>query len=195
MAQFAARASQGHIGRARFLVREPDSRTRRDEVITMALNLSDVAGAMAGAARLMEIAATEAESEASERDEAEREQLANALGVGATGKAPAGSSKALKDLEKEQKSRVTRATRDSIDRALLDISTAYRDLITVQMGVAGERELINEHLREAIVKRAATANPEEVMRRWEEVMATRRSLKFNVAPLLALEALLLKVRF
>ena len=195
VAQFAARASQGHIGRARFLVREPDSRTRRDEVITMALNLNDVAGAMAGAARLMEIAATEAESEASERDEAEREQLANALGVGATGKAPAGSSKALKDLEKEQKSRITRATRDSIDRALLDISTAYRDLITVQMGVAGERELINEHLRETIVKRAATATPEEVMRRWEEVMATRRSLKFNVAPLLALEALLLKVRF
>ena len=195
VAQFAARASQGHIGRARFLVREPDSRTRRDEVITMALNLNDVAGAMAGAARLMEIAATEAESEASERDEAEREQLANALGVGATGKAPAGSSKALKDLEKEQKSRITRATRDSIDRALLDISTAYRDLITVQMGVAVERELINEHLRETIVKRAATATPEEVMRRWEEVMATRRSLKFNVAPLLALEALLLKVRF
>lgn len=63
------------------------------------------------------------------------------------------------------------------------------------MGVAVERELINEHLRETIVKRAATATPEEVMRRWEEVMATRRSLKFNVAPLLALEALLLKVRF
>ncbi len=194
-AHFAARASQGHIGRARFLAREPDSRARRDEVITMALTLNDVAGAMSGAARLMEIAALEAESEASERDEVEREQLATALGVGATGKAPAGSSKALKDLEKEQKSRVTRATRDSIDRALLDISTAYRDVLTIQMGIAGERELINEHLRETVAMRAATCTPEEVMRRWEEIMATRRSLKFNVAPLLALEALLLKVRF
>jgi hypothetical protein len=33
------------------------------------------------------------------------------------------------------------------------------------------------------------------MQRWEEIMATRRKMKFNVAPLLALEALLLKVRF
>jgi DNA polymerase-3 subunit delta' len=195
IAHFAARVSQGHIGRARFLVREPESRARRDEVITMALSLSDVAGAMSGAARLMEIAAAEAESEASERDEAEREQLATALGVGATGKAPAGSSKALKDLEKEQKSRVTRATRDSIDRALLDISTAYRDLLTIHMGIASERQLINEHLREAIEKRASSCTLTDVMERWEIVMTTRRTLKFNVAPLLALEALLLKVRF
>ena len=194
-AHLLARASQGHIGRARFLVRDPQSRARRDEVISFALELSDVAGAMAGAARVMEIAALEAESEASDRDEAEREKLATALGVGATGKAPAGSSKALKDLEKEQKSRITRATRDSIDRALLDISTAYRDLLTITLGITKDRELINEHLREKIEKRAATCTPEDVMMRWEEVMATRRTLKFNVAPLLTLEALFLKVRF
>jgi DNA polymerase-3 subunit delta' len=165
-------------------------------VITFALELSDVAGAMAGAARLMEIAGLEAASEASERDEIEREELATALGAGGSGKgAPSGSSKALKDLEKEQKSRVTRATRDSIDRALLDIATAYRDVLSVQMGASGGRELINEHLRGEIEKRAASSDSEGVMKRWEEIMATRRTLKFNVAPLLALEALFLKVRF
>lgn len=196
IAEFAARASQGHIGRARFLVKEPESRARRDEVITFALELSDVAGAMAGAARVMEIAGLEAASEASERDELEREELATALGAGGSGKGtPSGSSKALKDLEKEQKSRVTRATRDSIDRALLDIATAYRDVLSLQMGASGGRELINEHLRGEIEKRAASSDSESVMRRWEEIMATRRTLKFNVAPLLALEALFLKVRF
>jgi DNA polymerase-3 subunit delta' len=196
IAKFAARASQGHIGRARFLVREPDSRARRDEVIKLALQLSDVAGAMAGAARLMEIAGLEATSEASDRDEVEREELAAALGAGGNGKGtPSGSSKALKDLEKEQKSRITRATRDSIDRALLDIATAYRDILTVQIGASDSRELINEHLRNEIETRAADSSSEGVMQRWEEIMATRRKLKFNVAPLLALEALLLKVRF
>ncbi len=196
IAKFAARASQGHIGRARFLVREPDSRARRDEVIKLALQLSDVAGAMAGAARLMEIAGLEATSEASDRDEIEREELAAALGAGGSGKGtPSGSSKALKDLEKEQKSRITRATRDSIDRALLDIATAYRDILTVQIGASDSRELINEHLRNEIETRAADSSSEGVMQRWEEIMATRRKLKFNVAPLLALEALLLKVRF
>ncbi len=196
IAKFAARASQGHIGRARFLVREPDSRARRDEVIKLALQLSDVAGAMAGAARLMEIAGLEATSEASDRDEIEREELAAALGAGGSGKGtPSGSSKALKDLEKEQKSRITRATRDSIDRALLDIATAYRDILTIQIGASDSRELINEHLRNEIETRAADSSSEGVMQRWEEIMATRRKLKFNVAPLLALEALLLKVRF
>jgi len=196
IAKFAARASQGHIGRARFLVKEPESRARRDEVIKLALELSDVAGAMAGAARLMEIAGLEATSEASDRDEVEREELAAALGAGGSGKGtPSGSSKALKDLEKEQKSRITRATRDSIDRALLDIATAYRDILTVQIGASDSRELINEHLRNEIETRAADSSSEGVMQRWEEIMATRRKLKFNVAPLLALEALLLKVRF
>jgi DNA polymerase-3 subunit delta' len=196
IAKFAARASQGHIGRARFLVKEPESRARRDEVIKLALQLSDVAGAMAGAARLMEIAGLEATSEASDRDEVEREELAAALGAGGSGKGtPSGSSKALKDLEKEQKSRITRATRDSIDRALLDIATAYRDILTVQIGASDSRELINEHLRNEIEMRAADSSSEGVMQRWEEIMSTRRKLKFNVAPLLALEALLLKVRF
>ena len=196
IAKFAARASQGHIGRARFLAKDPESRARRDEVIKLALQLSDVAGAMAGAARLMEIAGLEATSEASDRDEVEREELAAALGAGGSGKGtPSGSSKALKDLEKEQKSRITRATRDSIDRALLDIATAYRDILTVQIGASDSRELINEHLRNEIETRAADSSSEGVMQRWEEIMATRRKLKFNVAPLLALEALLLKVRF
>ena len=195
IADLAARASQGHIGRARFLVRDPDSRARRDEVIRLALSVSDVASAMSGAARLMEIAGLEAASEASDRDEEEREQLATALGVGATGKAPAGSSKALKDLEKEQKSRITRATRDSIDRALLDICTGYRDVLTLQLGAATNQELINEHLREVIENRASSSTQAEILKRWEEVMGTRKSLKFNVAPLLALEALFLKVRF
>jgi DNA polymerase-3 subunit delta' len=90
---------------------------------------------------------------------------------------------------------VTRATRDSIDRALLDISTGYRDVLTFQMMISNKEELINAHLADVIQKRAASSTPEEVMRRWEEVMRTRRSLKFNVAPLLALEALFLKVRF
>jgi len=90
---------------------------------------------------------------------------------------------------------VTRATGDSIDRALLDISTGYRDVLTLQMMISKKEELINAHLADVIQKRAASSTPEEVMRRWEEVMRTRRSLRFNVAPLLALEALFLKVRF
>ena len=57
------------------------------------------------------------------------------------------------------------------------------------------QELINEHLREVLENRASSSTQAEILKRWEEVMGTRKSLKFNVAPLLALEALFLKVRF
>jgi DNA polymerase-3 subunit delta' len=99
----------------------------------------------------------------------------------------------LKELEKEQKSRTTRATRDCLDMALLDIATAYRDIITLQLN--SESELINEDLRSEISALAQSSKPVSMLKRWEAVMATRRTLNFNVAPLLAIEALLLNVKF
>ena len=86
-------------------------------------------------------------------------------------------------------------SRDSIDRALLDICTGYRDVLTLQLGAATNQDLINEHLREILENRASSSTQAEILKRWEEVMGTRKSLKFNVAPLLALEVLFLKVRF
>ena len=90
-------------------------------------------------------------------------------------------------------SRTTRATRDCLDMALLDIATAYRDIITLQLN--SESELINEDLRNEISALAQSSKPESMVKRWEAVMATRRTLNFNVAPLLAIEALLLNVKF
>ena len=77
--------------------------------------------------------------------------------------------------------------------ALLDIATAYRDIITLQLN--SESELINEDLRSEITALAQSTKPESMLKRWDAVMATRRTLNFNVAPLLAIEALLLNVKF
>jgi DNA polymerase-3 subunit delta' len=49
-----------------------------------------------------------------------------------------GGAKAVKDLEKEQKSRSTRAVRDSIDNALLEIATLYRDVLILQSGAGSD---------------------------------------------------------
>ena len=56
-------------------------------------------------------------------------------------------------------------------------------------------ELINEDLRNEITALAQSTKPESMLKRWDAVMATRRTLNFNVAPLLAIEALLLNVKF
>ena len=194
LARQVARLSQGHIGRAKWLATNPEAVTRRLEAVRLALGLRDVGGAMAGAATLVEWATEQAQAQALGRDEREEADLSAALGVGGTGRgAPSGSAKALKELEKEQKSRTTRATRDCLDMALLDIATAYRDIITLQLNA--ESELINEDLRNEIAALAHSSKPESMVKRWEAVMATRRTLNFNVAPLLAIEALLLNVKF
>jgi DNA polymerase-3 subunit delta' len=77
--------------------------------------------------------------------------------------------------------------------ALLDIATAYRDIITLQLN--SDSELINEDLRSEISALAQSTKPASMLKRWEAVMVTRRTLNFNVAPLLAIEALLLNVKF
>ena len=64
-----------------------------------------------------------------------------------------GASKAFKDLEKEQKARATRLVRDSIDAALLDLATFYRDVLLVQSGSADS--LINSDLQNEITQQAS----------------------------------------
>ena len=89
------------------------------------------------------VAAAEAEAKAlnAGRDEAESEELRTAMGSGGTGKGTAGALRgaagAIKDLEKRQKSRQTRSSRDALDRALTDLATYFRDALLVASGANG----------------------------------------------------------
>ncbi len=58
-----------------------------------------------------------------------------------------GGSKAIKDLEKKQKSAATRSVRDNLDSALLDIATNYRDVLVVQ---GGSDKILNIDLKAEI---------------------------------------------
>src|SRR6185436_14648022 len=59
VAAFAARASQGHIGRARALARDEKTRNRRREVVSMPGGLTTVGACMNAAANLVDIARDE----------------------------------------------------------------------------------------------------------------------------------------
>lgn len=193
MALYAARASQGHIGRARWLATDEDARRRRRDVMLIPTSLTDVGACMGAAANLVETATDEAKATAAERDAKEMEALQQAWGQGATGKGlPSGASKAFKELEKEQKSRATRATRDAIDRAMLDLATFYRDVLLVQKGA--EVDLINEDHRNEIERIAVTTSPESTLKRLEAITQARQAIAGNVAPLLACEAMMLALR-
>jgi len=197
MAAFAARAAQGHIGRARRLATDEQSRKERSDVLSLPRHLANVGQALRAASDLVEAAKAEADTLAAGRDTEEREALSTALGGGATGKgytgsAPKGGAGALKELEKRQKSRGTRTQRDALDRALLDLAAFYRDVLALQLRTGAT--LVHADLAEqaAVVARGGAA--ESTLRRIEAVLACRSSLEGNVAPQLAVEAMALALR-
>jgi DNA polymerase-3 subunit delta' len=104
----------------------------------------------------------------------------------------AGGSKAIKELEKEQKSRSTRMVRDYLDRALLDLATLYRDILLVQSGSTDS--LINQDLTDQIKKLAVSQSPEKTLKKIEAILKARINLAQNAAPLLLIEALMCELR-
>ena len=192
MADFAARVSQGHIGRARYLAKNEDVRGNRARIMALPLQLNSLAAAFQAAQTLVDLATNEANTSSDERDEKEIEKLQEAYGKGATGRGMAtGGAKAVKELEKEQKSRSTRMVRDSIDGALLDIATFYRDVMMVQSGEAGF--MINTDMREAIESYAAKYPAHSTINKITAIMEARTNLSHSAAPLVTCEALMCRL--
>lgn len=189
MADFASRVSQGHIGRARHLASDESIRSRRNTIMNLPFTITDISSAFAAAATLVELATTEANAQSDARSEKESQELGLAWGQGATGRGMAtGGAKALKELEKEQKSRATRMVRDSLDGALLDLATLYRDVLILQSSVGDS--LINKEFAEKIAKLAEQKRPEKILEKIDAIMQARTNLSFNAAPLLTVEALM-----
>jgi len=197
MAAFAARASQGHIGRARRLATNEDTRRERSDVLRLPTSLTSVASALGAAKDLVDAAKEEADKLAAGRDGAEREALATALGAGATGKGltagtPRGGAGALKELERRQKSRGTRTQRDALDRALIDLAAFYRDVLSLQLGTGAA--LVHADLVDQATRIASATHPEDTLHRIDAVLACREAIDGNVAPQLAVEAMALGLR-
>ena len=189
----AARAAQGHIGRARRLATDPEASRRRDEVLAVPARLTGVGAAFTAAAALVKAAETEAAATTEELDTPEREALRRAFGEGSTGKGVAkairGSAGAMRELEDRQKSRATRLKRDALDRALLDLAAFYRDVLAVQVR-AGVELASSGHERD-VRRLAGSSRPEDTVRRIQAIMACRDRLELSVAPLLAVEEMTL----
>jgi DNA polymerase-3 subunit delta' len=192
MADFAARVSQGHIGRARYLATTESIRSNRKMIMQLPLQLGSLAAAFQAAQTLVDIATAEANFSSDERDEKEIEKLQEAYGKGATARGMAtGGAKAVKELEKEQKSRTTRMVRDSIDGALLDIATFYRDVMMVQSG--NPESMINIDMREEVESYAASHPEHSTIQKIHALMDARADLARNSAPLVTCESLMCKL--
>ncbi|WP_030260204.1 DNA polymerase III subunit delta' [Streptomyces violens] len=190
----AARATQGHIGRARRLATDERARARRAAVLKLPLRVDDIGGCLKAAQELIDAAGEDAKQVAEEVDTKETEELRAALGAaaGTGGRLPRGTAGVMKELQDRQKRRSTRTQRDSLDLALTDLTGFYRDVLALQLGTAAE--LANEDVRDSVERIAAGSTPERTLRRIEAVIACRQALDRNVAPLLAVEAMTAALR-
>ncbi|MGW5851955.1 DNA polymerase III subunit delta' [Streptomyces sp. NPDC055254] len=194
VAAVVARATQGHIGRARRLATDPDARARRAAVLRLPLRVDDVGGCLKAAQELVDAAAEDAKQVAEEVDTKETEELRAALGAGpgAGSRMPRGTAGIMKELEDRQKRRRTRTQRDSLDLALTDLTGFYRDVLALQLG--SSVAISNEEIRPDLDRIARASGPERTLRRIEAIIACRDALDRNVAPLLAVEAMTMSLR-
>jgi DNA polymerase-3 subunit delta' len=190
-AEFVARASGGHIGRARKLATDANAKQNRANILKLPLMIKDIASAFKAAQLLVGAAKADALTDAEKKDEDEISKLKEAWGAKGS-KMASGGSKAVKELEKEQKSRSTRMVRDYLDRALLDLATLYRDVLLLQSNSTDS--LINQDLLEQIKIMATLTNPAKTLAKIEAILKTRRNLAQNAAPLLLIEALMCELR-
>jgi DNA polymerase-3 subunit delta' len=78
--------------------------------------------------------------------------------------------------------------RDSLDAALLDIATLYRDTMMIQSGHTNS--LINTEMVEELGQLATKLPTHRTVQKIDAIMNARKNLGYNAAPLLTIEALM-----
>ncbi|MDQ1130981.1 DNA polymerase-3 subunit delta' [Microbacterium sp. SORGH_AS 888] len=190
-AEQSARHAQRHIGMARRLATDPDARARREATLRAVLTVRGVGGAVEVASTIVQAATEDAKALTAERDEAERADLLRTVGVPEGAAVPPAVRSQLTALADEQKRRATRSLRDGIDRVLTDLQSLFRDVVMLQFGRS--EGLINSELSAELTALAETWPPTRTIAVLDQLALTRRNLERNVAPLLAVESLLITV--
>ncbi len=193
MARWAASVSAGHVGRARRLATDEEAREHRRRILAVPGALRTIADVFAEAGDLLSAAKGEAHSVSDRRDAVELEELKTALGAGGTGKgavgAARGSAGVVKEMERRQKSRATRTERDVLDRALVDLSGFYRDVIARSLGSTAP--LMNPDVERDIDVAASRLGSDGALQRLDAVLACREAIEANVKPQIAVESMMM----
>ena len=190
LAEYSARVSQGHIGRAIFISQNPNLRTTRNEVIELVLSIKDTASAFLVASKLIDMTNEDAKTTSEALSEKEKHQLQNAYQGSGRGLLPGGST-AVKDLEKSQKNRLARSIQDSLDRLLLDILSIFRDIMIIQLSKS--ETIINIERMQFLQDFALNNSQVEIHEFIQRIMQARASLRANSSSLSVIENLMIAI--
>ena len=196
LAAFAARASQGHVGRARALATDEMTRERRQQYLRSPMNLRDLPSCVVVAGEVFEAVSAVADARADRLDEEEVLLLKSryyAEGVTRLRGALKRSHDAeAKELAKEQKRRRKRLVVDEVDRAIVDLIGLFRDVLAVQM--QARVDLINGEMRVQIEQMAAGSTREDSVRRMDALGHERTVLFAGGSPRSVLEAVMVQIK-
>lgn len=192
LAHAVAAASQGHIGRARGLARDPGARERRRAILSIPVALRDLGDCLRAAHQVNEEATARAKDFCDPADERELDDLRSTWGVEERGRRPPGYAGALSALQKDQDRRRKRMARDSIDGVLLDLLSFCRDVLAVQCATGVD--LVNADVSDDINEMARVWTPESTIHTIDAIVECREALTANAAPLLALERMMMGLR-
>lgn len=183
----AAAIAQSHVGLARGMLRNPNLRPEARAVFSMPLAARTVGQAVLVAERMYDTLVEISKEQSDRRDAKERRELLTSLGVEEGAAVPPALRARIRDLEDDQKRRRKRALADAIDRALTDLLSFYRDVLTVQLGTG--IALINMDMVPEVEEIARSNSAEATMARVNIVEAARQRNQTTAAPLLLLEAM------
>ncbi|MDP4586505.1 MAG: DNA polymerase III subunit delta' [Microbacteriaceae bacterium] len=187
IAEQSARHAQSHIGMARRLATSTDARERRARSLSLVLGIQLVSDAVNTAAEIVSLATDDAKALTEVRDDTERSQFLQSLGLAPGEAVPLGLRPQLKVLEENQKRRATRSLRDGVDRVLTDLESLFRDVLVVALG--GNVPLTNSEFHTEIASWLERHDAAHAVNLLDAIETARRRMERNVTPLLALEAL------
>jgi DNA polymerase III subunit delta' len=187
---WAAAASHGRLARARALLTDEPTRTRRAAVLDLVERLAtdQPSDALAAAATVVALA-DEVAAAAKLRQDRELADLEEAYGTGR------GTGALRKRLETRHRRELRRARFDAIRDSVADLLGAYRDMALLASAAGpGEAPLVHPDKAATLRRLAAGIDPAAALRAAGALEEADRRLAIGAAPLLTLEAALLSVQ-
>lgn len=192
IAKIAARISQGNIDEALLYASNESVRTSRDELIAGILRMSSACDAIVLAGNIIDDAKSQAEDEVQKEVENQQKEFRRINGLSDEDRIPTKLRSAYAALSKkdEIKRKVTRKTRDSLNRSLDAIDTLYRDVLVILNNAQSTAQLINQQYKYNIENLAKRFSLKDVLFRIDAIADARRRLACNGNTTLDCEALL-----
>ena len=191
LAAKAARLAQGHIGIARLYATRDQVLADRDELVVGLLGLRRASDAVILAGRVVDAARDQATATVDDevaKDEREFRQINGLRDKERIPRQLRGAYHALGGKDQVRR-RVTRLTRDVLDRNLSTLASVYRDVGVLQNGAEEKAGLVNLENRAAIADLSVRLSRQGAIDRIQLIARARRRLAANGSPLLVFEAL------